>query len=313
MRHVGKPLDVFAHEAGEEVDPVALGFSGHAPCGVVGTAVHEVLRAQAVAILGFEIIQRTRAYGAGATEPVDHLFATLGIEQERELVEERGETHHIHLRAVLQPLLERIEHELAGGRMVDVERNLVFLVSPIIGQVVVHLDRVPDDVGQETHRVLMPCGNAAHMHGVLVRVKRPVRRIDDLAGGAVYNLPILVRVGITIRLQLLSEEAFHQRNINRIRFGENAIGQQIHLWRLIHMQRNPLVMRASREIRTVNLLAQGKHSLIQMRAIGVTNGVRSPQFGKLLGLLRKILLARQGEAAGASHSLSFEDIDYFFG
>ena len=89
--------------------------------------------------------------------------------------------------------------------------------------VVVHLDRVPDDVGQETHRVLMPCGNAAHMHGVLVRVKRPVRRINDLAGGAVYNLPILVRVGITIRLQLLSEEAFHQRNINRIRFGENAV------------------------------------------------------------------------------------------
>ena len=311
--HVGELLDVFAHEAGEEVDPVALGFSGHAPCGVVGTAVHEVLRAQAVAILGFEIIQRTRAYGAGATKPVDDLFAALFIEQERELVEERGESHHIGLRAVLKPLLERVEHELAGGRMVDVERDLVFLVAPVVGQMVVHLDRVPDDVGQETHRVLMPCGNAAHMHGVLVRVKRPVRRINDLAGGAVYNLPILVRVGITIRLQLLSEEAFHQRNINRIRFGENAIGQQIHLWRLIHMQRNPLVMRASREIRIVNLLAQGKHSLIQMRAIGVTNGVCSPQFGKLLGLLRKILLARQGEAAGASHSLSFEDIDYFFG
>ena len=170
---------------------------------------------------------------------------------------------------------------------------------------VVHLDRVPDDVGQETHRVLMPCGNAAHMHGVLVRVKRPVRRINDLAGGAVYNLPILVRVGITIRLQLLSEEAFHQRNINRIRFGENAIGQQIHLWRLIHMQRNPLVMRASREIRIVNLLAQGKHSLIQMRAVGVADGVRTPQFGEFLGLFGKILFTGQREAAGAGHECSF--------
>ena len=110
VRHVGKPLDVLAHESGEEVNPVALRLAGHAPRGVVGTAIHE---------------------------------------QERELVEERGETHHIHLRAVLQPLLERIEHELAGGRMVDVERNLVFLVSPIIGQVVVHLDRIPDDVREE--------------------------------------------------------------------------------------------------------------------------------------------------------------------
>ena len=303
--HVGELLDVFAHEAGEEVDPVALGFSGHAPCGVVGTAVHEVLRAQAVAILGFEIIQRTRAYGAGATKPVDDLFAALFIEQERELVEERGESHHIGLRAVLKPLLERVEHELAGGRMVDVERDLVFLVAPVVGQMVVHLDRVPDDVGQETHRVFVHRHGSGHVHGVLARVERPAGRVHDLARGAVHDFPVLMRVGVTVRLELFLEETVHQRHIHRVGLGQDTGGQQVDLRGLVHVQGDPLVVGAGREVGAVDFLAKSEHCLVQMRAVGVADGVRTPQFGEFLGLFGKILFTGQREAAGAGHECSF--------
>ena len=303
--HVGELLDVFAHEAGEEVDPVALGFSGHAPCGVVGTAVHEVLRAQAVAILGFEIIQRTRAYGAGATKPVDDLFAALFIEQERELVEERGESHHIGLRAVLKPLLERVEHELAGGRMVDVERDLVFLVAPVVGQMVVHLDRVPDDVGQETHRVFVHRHGSGHVHGVLARVERPAGRVHDLARGAVHDFPVLMRVGVTVRLELFLEETVHQRHIHRVGLGQDTGGQQVDLRGLVHVQGDPLVVGAGREVGAVDFLAKSEHGLVQMRAVGVADGVRTPQFGEFLGLFGKILFTGQREAAGAGHECSF--------
>ena len=305
VRHVGKPLDVLAHESGEEVNPVALRLAGHAPRGVVGTAIHEILRTQTVTVLLLEIVQCARAHGAGATEPVDHLFATLGIEQERELVEERGETHHIHLRAVLQPLLERIEHELAGGRMVDVERNLVFLVSPIIGQVVVHLDRVPDDVGQETHRVFVHRHGSGHVHGVLARVERPAGRVHDLARGAVHDFPVLMRVGVTVRLELFLEETVHQRHIHRVGLGQDTGGQQVDLRGLVHVQGDPLVVGAGREVGAVDFLAKSEHCLVQMRAVGVADGVRTPQFGEFLGLFGKILFTGQREAAGAGHECSF--------
>ena len=303
--HVGELLDVFAHEAGEEVDPVALGLSGHTPGGVVGAAVHEVLRTQAVAVLGFEIIQRTRAYGAGATEPVDDLFAALLIEQERELVEERGESHHIGLRAVLKPLLERVEHELAGGRMIDVERDLVFLVAPVVGQMVVHLDRVPDDVGQEAHRVFVHRHGRGHVHGVLARVERPAGRVHDLTRGAVHDFPVLVRVGVAVRLELFLEEAVHQRHVHRVGFSQDTGGQQVDLRGLVHVQGDPLVVGAGREVGAVDLLAESEHCLVQMRAVGVADGVRTPQFGEFLGLFGEIFFTGQREAAGAGHECSF--------
>ena len=151
----------------------------------------------------------------------------------------------------------------------------------------------------------MPCGNAAHMHGVLVRVKRPVRRINDLAGGAVYNLPILVRVGITIRLQLFLEETVHQRHIHRVGLGQDTGGQQVDLRGLVHVQGDPLVVGAGREVGAVDFLAKSEHGLVQMRAVGVADGVRTPQFGEFLGLFGKILFTGQREAAGAGHECSF--------
>ena len=306
MGHVRQLLDVLAHEARQEVDPVALGLSGHTPCAVVGATIHKVLRTQTISIFLLEVVQGTRAHGAGAAEPVDHLFATLGVEQQCELVEERGETHHISLRAVLQPPRERVEHELSGGGMVDVERDLVLLVAPVVGQMVVHLDRIPDDVGQERNRVLVHRHGSGHVHGILARVQRPLFGRHDFARRAVHDLPIPVRVRVTVRLELLLEETIHQRHIHRIRLRQDTIRQQVHLRRLVHMQSDPLVMRTRREIRTVYLLAKSEHILIKMRAIRVADSIRAPQFGKLLGLLSKILLTRQSEAASTHEFSSIE-------
>ena len=306
MGHVRQLLDVLAHEARQEVDPVALGLSGHTPCAVVGATIHKVLRTQTISIFLLEVVQGTRAHGAGTAEPVDHLFATLGVEQQCELVEERGETHHISLRAVLQPPRERVEHELSGGGMVDVERDLVLLVAPVVGQMVVHLDRIPDDVGQERNRVLVHRHGSGHVHGILARVQRPLFGRHDFARRAIHDLPIPVRVRVTVRLELLLEETIHQRHIHRIRLRQDTIRQQVHLRRLVHMQSDPLVMRTRREIRTVYLLAKSEHILIKMRAIRVADSIRAPQFGKLLGLLSKILLTRQSEAASTHEFSSIE-------
>ena len=305
VRHVGELFDVLAHEAGQEVDPVALRLARHAPGGVVAAPVHKVLGAQAVAVPGLEIVERLRRDGARAAEPVHDLLAVLLVEDQRELVEEGRESHHIGGRVVLEPLLEGVEHELAGLLVVDVERDLVFLVAPVVGQVVVHLHRVPDDVGQERDRVFVHGSRAADVHHVRIGVETPVGRVDDRAGGAVHDLPVAVRVGVAVRLELLLVEPLHQRHVHHVGLGQHTVGQQVDLRGLVHVQRDPLVVRARREIRAVDLLAEGEHGLIQMRAVGVADGVRTPQFGEFLGLFGEVLFAGQREAAGTGHECSF--------
>ena len=305
MGHVGELLDIGANETGEEVDPVALGLARHTPRGVIGAAIYEVFGAQAVAVLLLEVVERGRAHGAGAAEPVHDLLALLLVEQQRELVEERRETHDIHLRVVLEPLLERVEHELACRRVVDIERNLVLLVAPPVRQVVVHLDRIPDDVREERDRVLVHRRRAGDMHGIGVLIKRPQGGIHDLIGGAVHDFPVLVRVGVTVRLELLLEEAVHQGNIHDVRFRQDAPGEQVHLRGLVHVQRDPLVVCTGRKVGAVDLLAECEHGLVKVCAIGITDGISAPQFSKFLGFFSEVLFTGQCEAASAGHGFSF--------
>ena len=297
MGHVGELLDIGANETGEEVDPVALGLARHAPRRVIGAAIYEVFGAQAVAVLLLEVVERGRAHGAGASEPVHDLLALLLVEQQRELVEERRETHDIHLRVVLEPLLERVEHELARRRVVDIERNLVLLVAPPVRQVVVHLDRIPDDVREERDRVLVHRRRAGDMHGIGVLIKRPQGGIHDLIGGAVHDFPVLVRVGVEVRLELLLEEAVHQGNIHDVRFRQDAPGEQVHLRGLVHVQRDPLVVRAGREVGRVDLHTQRHDLVVQLRAIRVANRVGTPQPGQFRGLLREVRFTRNRKTA----------------
>ena len=295
---VDQALDVRAHEVGKEVDPVALCLAGHAPGGVVAARVHEVLGAQPVAVPSLEVVERLRGDGAGAAEPVDHLLAVPGVEQEGELVEERGEAYHVGLGAVLEPPGERVEHEVPGLLVVDVERDLVFLVSPVVGQVVVHLHRIPDDVGQERGRVFVHRGCVGDGDRVGGWIVGPVGGVDDFAGCAVDDLPVPVRVGVAVGLQLLLVEAVHQRDRDDAGFGQDPVGEQVDLRGLVHMQGDPLVVGAGREVGAVHLLAQRQDGLVQVGAVGVADGVGAPQVGELLGLFGEVLLAGDGETSG---------------
>ena len=146
---------------------------------------------------------------------------------------------------------------------------------------------------------------SGHVHGVLARVERPAGRVHDLARGAVHDFPVLMRVGVTVRLELFLEETVHQRHIHRVGLGQDTGGQQVDLRGLVHVQGDPLVVGAGREVGAVDFLAKSEHGLVQMRAVGVADGVRTPQFGEFLGLFGKILFTGQREAAGAGHECSF--------
>ena len=289
----------------QEVDPVALRLARHAPRGVIGAAIYEVFGTQAVAVLLLEVVERGRAHGAGASEPVHDLLALLLVEQQRELVEERRETHDIHLRVVLEPLLERVEHELARRRVVDIERNLVLLVAPPVRQVVVHLDRIPDDVREERDRVLVHRRCAGDMHYARFGVHGPLLGRHHGARRTVHDFPVLVRVGVEVRLELLLEETVHQRHVHRVALRQRTLRQQVHLRGLVHVQRDPLVVCTGRKVGAVDLLAECEHGLVKVCAIGITDGISAPQFSKFLGFFSEVLFTGQCEAASAGHGFSF--------
>ena len=290
-------LHVRAYEMAQEVDPVALRLARHAPCGVVRALVDEVFGTQAVAVLLLEVVKRGRAHGAGASEPVHDLLALLLVEQQRELVEERRETHDIHLRVVLEPLLERVEHELARRRMIDIERNLVLLVAPPVRQVVVHLDRIPDDVREERDRVLVHQFRAGDVHYARFGVHGPLLGRHHGARRTVHDFPVLVRVGVEVRLELLLEETVHQRHVHRVALRQRTLRQQVHLRGLVHVQRDPLVVRAGREVGRVDLHTQRHDLVVQLRAIRVANRVGTPQPGQFRGLLREVRFTRNRKTA----------------
>ena len=185
--------------------------------------------------------------------------------------------------------------------MVDVERDLVFLVAPVVGQVVVHLHRIPDDVRQERDRDLMHRRHAVDVHHLRLRVEVPARGVHDLAGGAVHDFPVPVRVRVAVRPELLVEEAFHERHVHVGRLGQHAGGEQVDLRGLVHMLGDPFVVRARREIRGVHLLAEGDHLLVEVGAVGVADRVRAPELGELAGLAGEVFLRRNRETTGCGH------------
>ena len=251
--HVDHGLDILPHKIREEIDPIALCPARNAEGGVVAALVDEVLRTQTVTVPGLEIIQGLGGDCAGISEPVHQLLPVELVEDQRELVEEGGEPDHVGRRVLIQPLPIGIHDELSGGRMVDVQGNLVFLVAPVVGQVVVHLDRIPDDVSQEGCRVLMHGGGPGHANQVLIRIQAPLRLIQDPSGGAVDDLPVPVGVGIPVGPELLVEIAVHQGNLHLVFVGQYALRHQVDLWGLVHVLADPLVVGASREVGAVHL------------------------------------------------------------
>ena len=80
-------------------------------------------------------------------------------------------------------------------------------VLPAVGNGVVHMDRVPDQVGQETGRVIVEGLRRGNHHRAAFGVVVPLLRGQGRSRGAVHDLPPALDVVPGVDLQQLPADA----------------------------------------------------------------------------------------------------------
>ena len=90
----------------------------------------------------------------------------------------------------------------------------MFFVPPIISQVVIHFHRIPNDVSQESNRVLVHRLGIRNLHYLQGEINIPAARINNLTGGTVNNFPVFLRICVLVSLQLFAIETLHIGNRN---------------------------------------------------------------------------------------------------
>ncbi len=153
-----------------ERDPVEKRLGRRSEGRVVVALVDEIFRGQRVAHLGFECFQCGDGDGSAIAEPVDETFLGVLTVDEREVIEEGRESDDVDLRMVPQPRLEALPDVVPSLGMPHVERHLLLprrVALPTVGEVVVHLGRIPELHGQEPDRVDVPCAGIVDLDDVL--------------------------------------------------------------------------------------------------------------------------------------------------
>ena len=88
----------------------------------------------------------------------------------------------------------------------------MFLVPPIISQVVIHFHRIPNDISQESHCVFVHRLGIRNLHYLQGKINIPVARINNLTSGTVNNFPVFLGICVLVSLQLFAIETLHIGN-----------------------------------------------------------------------------------------------------
>ena len=93
------------------------------------------------------------------------------------------------MRIGLEILPEPVHGKLVCLRLTYIKGDLLFKISPAVGDCIVHVYRIPHDVSQEAYRIIMEffCSVDDHIPGLAAVL--PGRYRNRLTGGSVYDFP----------------------------------------------------------------------------------------------------------------------------
>ena len=264
---------------------------------VVVPLVDDELGTEAVAHLLFKTLQDIGGDGGGIAVPV-HIFLPLQlVKDERKLVEEGGIADHVHMGVVRDKVPQPLHGEFAGLGLAHIEGDLVFKAGPAVGDGVVHVHRIPNQVGQEAHRVVVEVHRRANDHAVRFSVIPPCLRREGLPRGAVHHFPPALDVVPRIHLQELTGNPLHQRDGQRPAHGGVKPGGNIALLHLVGIGLRPGVILPGGVIGGVDLGVHPFQSLWVVGAVAVPDGVRPPAVQKLQCLGHHVHVGGNGDPA----------------
>ena len=162
---------------------------GHAVLVVVVALVDDEFGPELIAGLPLELLEDIRGHAGGITVPV-HIFLPLQlVEHQCELVEERGVSDDVHIWVLGNEFAQALHGELMRFGLTHVEGDLVLEVFPAVGDGVVHVHRVPDQIGEKTYRIFMKSFYSMYYYVSALFVIAPVLRWHHTAGSTVHDLP----------------------------------------------------------------------------------------------------------------------------
>ena len=182
----------------------------HAVLVVVVALVDDELGAELVAHLALELLEDIGADAGGVAVPVDVFLALELVEDQRELVEEGGVAYDVHVGVLRDEAAQALHGELVRLGLAHVEGYLVLEVGPAVGDGVVHMHRVPDEVGEEAHGVVVEGLGLVDYDAAGLLVIAPGGGVERLARRAVHDLPPALYVVAGVDLEQLAADALHE-------------------------------------------------------------------------------------------------------
>ena len=255
-------------------------LGGDAVLIVVIALVDDVLGTELVPDLFLELFENVGRDRGGVAVPVHILLPLQLIKDQGELMEEGGVADHIDIRMVRDKLAQTLHGVLVGLGLTDVESDLVLKVLPIVGDRVVHMHRVPDQIGQEADGVLMEGLRLLQHHAARRPVVVPLASVQHPAGGAVDDLPPALDVVPGVDLHQLGVDTLHQGNGQLVRLGHVEARHDVALLHLIGVRLGPGVVLTRGVVGRVDLRVYALELFGIVGAVAVTDGIRAPALQK---------------------------------
>ena len=264
---------------------------------VVVALIDDKLGAEGVARLLLKLLQDIGGDGGGVAVPVYVLLPLQLVEDEGELVEEGGVPDHVHVGVVRDELPQPLHGEGPGLGLAHVEGDLVLEVLPAVGDGVIHMHRVPDQVGQEADGVLVEGNGGGDGDTARPLVVVPVRRGNGRPGGAVHHLPPAFDVVPGVHLHQLVADPLHQGDGQGPARGGVKARHDIALLHLVGVGLGPGVILPGGVVGGVDLGVHRFQFLGIVGAVAVPDGVRPPTLEQREGLGHHVHVGGDGDTA----------------
>ena len=129
-------------------------FRGRSETVVIIPAVYEIFSHQFYSAFLFKIGYQHGICRLRIPEPFHLLLFSEIVEDKRELIQKRRESHHVRFRVLFAPLLHMLHDILLRRGKRQIVRQLL-LARPLVRQIIIYLYRVPRYARKKRYRIFM--------------------------------------------------------------------------------------------------------------------------------------------------------------
>ena len=190
-------------------------------------------------------------------------------------MEEGGVADDVNIGVLCNELAQALHGILVGLGLTHVKGDLVLKVRPAVGGGVVHMHRVPNEIGKEADCVLV---EGYGLHGYATVGVTPLFRGHGLTGGSIHDLPPAGDVVVGVHLHQLRADALHQRDGHGVAGGGVKAGHDVALLYLVRVCLCPCVVLAGGIVGGVDLGVRILELLREVGAVAVADGISTPLF-----------------------------------